>query len=156
MTAHTYKAKLIWTGNQGEGTSGYKAYTRDYDVAIEGKPVIKGSSDPNYLGDATRHNPEDLLLAALSACHMLWYLHLCAVNRIVVTAYEDHAEGVMEMARDGSGRFTEITLRPRVTVAAGSDVGKAEGLHERAGELCNIARSVNFGVGHEADVVVVG
>ena len=155
MTAHTYKAKLTWTGNLGEGTSGYKAYTRDYDVAFEGKPVTKGSSDPNYFGDATRHNPEDMLLAALSACHMLWYLHLCAVNRIVVTDYEDHAEGVMEMSRDGSGQFTGVTLRPRVTITAGSDVAKAEGLHERAGELCNIAKSVSFPVGHEA-VVAVG
>ena len=115
MTAHIYKAKLTWTGNLGEGTSGYKAYTRDYDVAFEGKPVIKGSSDPNYFGDATRHNPEDMLLAALSACHMLWYLHLCAVNRIVVTDYEDHAEGVMEMSRDGSGQFTEVMVSSEIS-----------------------------------------
>lgn len=155
MAAHVYKAKLTWTGNQGEGTSGYKAYTRDYDVACEGKAVIKGSSDPNYFGDATRHNPEDMLLAALSACHMLWYLHLCAVNSIVVTDYEDHAEGVMEMSRDGSGQFTQVTLGPRVTITAGSDAARAEELHKRAGALCNIARSVNFPVGHEA-VVTVG
>ncbi len=155
MTAHMYKAKLTWTGNLGEGTSGYKAYTRDYDVAFEGKPVIKGSSDPNYFGDATRHNPEDMLLAALSACHMLWYLHLCAVNRIVITDYEDRAEGVMEISRDGSGLFTGVTLRPQVIIAAGSDAAKAEGLHKRAGELCNIARSVSFPVRHEA-VVTLG
>ena len=154
MTAHVYKAKLTWTGNRGEGTSGYKAYARDYDVACEGKAVIKGSSDPNYLGDATRHNPEDMLLAALSACHMLWYLHLCAVNRIAVTDYEDHAEGVMEMSRDGSGQFTQVTLGPRVTITAGSDAARAEELHKRAGALCNIARSVNFPVGHKAVVTV--
>ena len=155
MAAHVYKAKLTWTGNQGEGTSHYKAYTRDYDVATEGKPVIRGSSDPNYFGDATRHNPEDMLLAALSACHMLWYLHLCAVNRIVVTDYEDIAEGAMEMSPDGSGQFTVVTLRPQVTITGESDAGKAEELHKRAGALCNIARSVNFPVGHEATVTVV-
>ena len=155
MAAHVYKAKLTWTGNQGEGTSGYKAYTRDYDVACEGKAVIKGSSDPNYFGDAMRHNPEDMLLAALSACHMLWYLHLCAVNRIVVTDYEDHAEGVMEMSGDGSGQFTQVKLGPRVTITAESDAARAEELHKRAGALCNIARSVNFSVGHRA-VVTVG
>ncbi len=154
MTAHVYKAKLTWTGNQGEGTSGYKAYTRDYDVESEGKTVIKGSSDPNYFGDATRHNPEDMMLASLSACHMLWYLHLCAVNKIVVTDYEDNPEGVMEMSRDGSGQFTEVTLKPRVTITAGSDAARAEQLHARAGALCNIARSVNFPVGHEAAVTV--
>ena len=153
MTAHAYTAKLTWTGNRGEGTSGYRAYTRDYDVASEGKPVIEGSSDPNYFGDATRHNPEDMLLAALSACHMLWYLHLCAVNKVVVTDYQDNPKGVMEMSRDGSGQFTEVTLRPRVTITAGSDAARAEQLHERAGALCNIARSVNFPVKHEAAVV---
>ena len=155
MTAQVYRAKLIWTGNRGEGTSGYKAYARDYDVACEGKAMIEGSSDPNYFGDATRHNPEDMLLAALSACHMLWYLHLCAVNRIVVTDYEDRAEGVMETSPDGSGQFTNVTLRPLVTIAAGSDAARAEQLHARAGALCNIARSVNFPVGHEATVTVV-
>jgi len=148
-----YATRLTWTGNRGEGTSGYKAYTRDYDIAFHGKAVIRGSSDPNYFGDATRHNPEDLLLAALSACHMLWYLHLCAVNRVVVTEYEDRAEGVMEMSRDGSGQFSEVTLRPRVMIAPGSDADRAERLHERAGALCNIARSVNFPVKHEAAVV---
>ena len=122
-------------------------------MACEGKPVIRGSSDPNYLGDAARHNPEDMLLAALSACHMLWYLHLCAVNRVVVTDYEDNPEGVMDMSRDGSGQFTEVTLRPRVTIAAGSDAARAGALHERAGALCNIARSVNFPVKHDAAVV---
>ena len=154
MTAHVYTTRLTWTGNQGEGTSGYKAYTRDYEVACEGKAVIRGSSDPNYLGDASRHNPEDLLLSALSACHMLWYLHMCAVNRVVVTAYEDNPEGIMEMARDGTGQFTEVTLRPRVTISAGSDAAKAGQLHERAGALCNIARSVNFPVGHEASITI--
>ena len=154
MTRHVYTAKLIWTGNQGEGTTGYRAFSRDYDIACEGKPIIRGSSDPNYLGDATRHNPEDMLLASLSACHMLWYLHLCAVNKIVVTAYEDQPEGAMEVVSGSDGRFTEVVLRPRVTIAAGSDAAKAKSLHEVANSKCFVANSVNFPVMHEVVVTV--
>ena len=100
---HIYAATVTWTGNQGEGTAAYDAYARNYDIACAGKPAILGSADSLYLGDATRHNPEDLLVASLSACHMLWYLHLCAVNHVVVTAYEDAAEGRMHTHADGSG-----------------------------------------------------
>ncbi len=154
MTRHVYAAKLTWTGNCGEGTTRYQAYTRDYDIVCKGKPVIRGSSDPNYLGDATRHNPEDMLLASLSACHMLWYLHLCAVNKIVVTAYEDQPEGAMEVVSGSDGRFTEVVLRPRVTIAAGSDAARAESLHEVANSKCFVANSVNFPVEHEVVVTV--
>ena len=94
---HTYSATVVWTGNTGEGTVAYDAYARNYDVSCVGRPTIRGSADPRYLGNAERHNPEDLLVAALSACHMLWYLHLCAVNGVVVTDYEDHVEGTMEL-----------------------------------------------------------
>lgn len=150
---HSYEVGVVWTGNLGTGTSTYRGYTRDYDFECEGKLVIKGSADPGYLGDAARHNPEDMLLASISACHMLWYLHLCAVNKIVVTAYEDQAEGVMELNPDGSGQFARVTLRPRVTIAAESDPAAAEGLHARANAMCFIARSVNFPVDHEAETV---
>ena len=109
---HTYAAKVTWTGNAGEGTAAYRSYTRDYDIACAGRPVIRGSADPAYLGDARRHNPEDLLVGSLSACHMLWYLHLCASNGIVVTDYEDAAEGAMRTRSDGAGEFTRVTLRP--------------------------------------------
>ena len=154
MTRHVYTANVIWTGNLGEGTTGYRAFSRDYDIACEGKPIVKGSSDPNYLGDATRHNPEDMLLASLSACHMLWYLHLCAVNKIVVTAYEDQPEGAMEVVSGSDGRFTGVVLRPRVTIAAGSDAARAESLHEVANSKCFVANSVNFPVEHEVVVTV--
>ncbi len=154
MTKHVYEAKVTWTGNRGEGTSHYRAFSRDCEIACEGKPVIKGSSDPNYLGDATRHNPEDLLLGSLSVCHMLWYLHLCAVNKVVVTDYEDHPKGVMEVVPDSPGRFTEVTLRPRVTIRPGSDAARAEHLHATASAKCFIANSVNFPVKHEAVVIV--
>ena len=106
---HTYAARITWTGNRGTGTSTYKTYTRDYDVACAGKPPIRGSSDSAFLGDPGRHNPEDMLVAALSACHMLWYLHLCAAEGVVVTAYEDEASGVMRTHADGSGEFTSVT-----------------------------------------------
>ena len=152
MGSHVYAAKLTWTGNRGEGTTGYRGFSRDYDIVCEGKPIIKGSADPNYLGDAARHNPEDLLLASLSACHMLWYLHLCAVNKIVVTDYEDRPQGVMEVVSGSEGQFTEVVLRPRVTIKPGGDAAVAERLHETANARCFIARSVNFPVGHEAEI----
>ena len=150
---HTYAAVVTWTGNQGGGTVDYRAYTRDYKVACAGKPPIKGSADPAYLGDASRHNPEDLLVAALSACHMLWYLHLCAANKVVVTAYEDAAEGVMRTYPDGSGEFTGVSLKPRVAISHERDPKTAEDLHERANAMCFIARSVNFPVSHQPEIV---
>ncbi len=148
---HTYEIRVAWTGNLGKGSSAYKDYARNYDIVCNGKPVIKGSADPGYLGDATRHNPEDMLMASLSACHMLWKLHLCTMSKVVVTAYEDHAEGVMELNPDGSGQFVRVTLRPRVTITAESDAAAAERLHERANAMCFIARSVNFPIIHEPE-----
>jgi len=149
---HRYTATVTWTGNQGGGTTDYKAYTRDYDIGCAGKPLIQGSADPGYLGDAGRHNPEDMLLASLSACHMLWYLHLCATNKVVVTAYEDAAEGVMQTNPDGSGEFKRVTLKPRITITPDSDAATAESLHEKANAMCFIARSVNFPIAHAAEI----
>ena len=150
---HVYAATVTWTGNDGRGTAAYDSYARNYDIACAGKPPIRGSADPGYLGDGSRHNPEDLLVAALSACHMLWYLHLCAVNRVVVTDYEDAAEGSMETHGDGSGEFRKVTLRPRVTVAADSDTETAMRLHEQAHSMCFIARSVKFPVHHVPEIL---
>lgn len=152
---HDYAATVRWTGNQGTGTSGYKAYSRDHDIAVPGKPVIAGSSDPAFRGDPARHNPEDLLVASVSACHMLWYLHLCATAGIAVTAYDDAASGTMAEDATGGGRFTAAILRPRITVAPGSDVARAVALHHEAHEKCFIANSVNFPVTVEP-VVEVG
>jgi len=150
LSKHEYTTHIRWTGNQGTGTSEYRAYSRNHDIAAPRKSApIAGSSDPHFRGEAARYNPEDLLVASLSACHMLSYLHLCAVNGIVVTAYEDEATGTMRENKDGSGEFTEVMLRPRVTVTAASDPAKALQLHEEAGKLCFIARSVNFPVRHE-------
>ena len=150
---HTYTAVVTWTGNRGGGTATYKTYTRDYEIVCAGKPPIRGSADAAYLGDAGRHNPEDLLVAALSACHMLWYLHLCAAHKVVVMAYEDAAEGLMRTYPDGSGEFTSVSLKPRVTISPESDPEAAADLHEKAHAMCFIARSVNFPVGHQAEIV---
>jgi len=140
---HHYQVSVAWTGNQGSGTSGYRAYRRDHVISVAGKPPIPGSSDPAFLGDATRWNPEELLVASASACHKLWYLHLCADAGVVVTAYEDQAEGAMDDSAP-KGHFTEIVLRPRVTLAAGADRALAERLHHTAHEKCYIANSVKF------------
>lgn len=153
---HHYSLQLRWTGNKGEGTTSYRAYDRAYEVSIEGKPDLKGSADPAFLGDPSLHNPEDLLVASLSACHMLWYLHLCSADGIVVTGYEDDASGTMQQEPDGGAQFTSVVLKPKVTIKAGGDADKAERLHERADELCFIARSVNFPIHHEATIVEAG
>jgi organic hydroperoxide reductase OsmC/OhrA len=146
---HHYSATTTWVGNHGTGTSDYKAYDRNHDIAVEGKNTLLCSSDPTFRGDKTRHNPEELLVASLSGCHMLWYLHLCATNKIVVTEYHDEASGIMQENPDGSGQFTEVTLRPSVTVTDAAMIEKANKLHHEANKLCFIARSVNFPVRHQ-------
>jgi organic hydroperoxide reductase OsmC/OhrA len=146
---HRYEVSVTWTGNRGTGTSGYRAYGRDHDVAAAGRPVIAASAEPLFRGDPARWNPELELVAALSQCHMLWYLHLCAAAGVVVTSYADHAQGTMAEAGDGSGRFTEVVLRPRIAVAAPGMIDAAAGLHQEAHAKCFIAGSVNFPVRHE-------
>ena len=152
---HRYQVVVEWTGNTGTGTSTYKGYERRHEISAgTQKPPIPGSSDPAFRGDPSRWNPEELLVAALSACHKLWYLHLCALAGVVVTSYIDHAEGEMEEAADGSGRFRRVTLRPEVTIASGSDAAKARELHAEAHAKCFISNSVNFPVGHEPEIRV--
>ena len=151
---HRYSVTVTWTGNRGRGTADHRAYERAHEIAASGKPMIAGSSDPSFCGDPARWNPEELLVAAVSACHKLWYLALCAQAGVVVTAYEDEAAGSMVEHPDGAGEFDRVTLRPRVTIAAGSDAGKAEALHAKAHEMCFIARSVNFAVTHEPVILV--
>ncbi len=146
MKQHNYELQVEWTGNTGEGTKTYRSYTRDYTIISAAKPQILGSSDPSFHGDPSRYNPEDLLVASLSACHMLSYLHLCAVNHITVVDYRDAALGLMEENSDGSAQFTKVTLRPAVKISPGDDQAKAQALHEKAHHLCFIARSVNFSV----------
>jgi organic hydroperoxide reductase OsmC/OhrA len=151
---HHYKATTTWVGNRGTGTSDYKAYERNHDITISGKPVLQCSSDPGFRGDKARQNPEELLVASLSGCHMLWYLHLCSVNGVVVIDYVDEASGTMVENKDGSGQFTEVVLRPRVTVTDKSMIDKANSLHHEANQMCFIARSVKFPVLHEPVAIV--
>lgn len=129
---HHYHLSLQWTGNSRKGTESYDAYSRNHIITAEGKLPLLGSSDKTYHGDAARYNPEELLLASLSACHMLWYLHLCAVNKIIVVEYIDHPEAKMEEDADGSGKFTEVILKPRVTVANEKMISMAVELHQEA------------------------
>jgi organic hydroperoxide reductase OsmC/OhrA len=143
---HQYKIQLRWTGNLGKGTSNYRSYSRDHEIKVEGKPIILGSSDPAFRGDPQRYNPEEQLVAALSSCHMLWYLHLCAEAGIVVVAYSDSATGTMIETPDGGGRFAEVTLHPEVSIQEEEKSALAYILHSRAHELCFIANSVNFPV----------
>lgn len=150
--AHHYTTLLVWDGNTGTGTSSYAGYGRDYRIIINGKPKIDGSADAEFRGDSSRHNPEDLFLASLSSCHLLSYLALCARQRVRVIAYEDDASGTMVTNIDG-GKFTEVILRPRVTIAAGDDAALAMRLHDAAHKECYIASSCNFPVTHEARIV---
>ena len=146
---HNYSLLITWTGNKGSGTSNYRAYERSYSIEAEGKEPINGSADPAFLGDKTKYNPEEFLLAGLSTCHMLWYLHLCADAGIIVTGYKDAAKGKMAESPKGGGYFTEVTLHPVVTITDATMVDKANELHAKANEKCFIANSVNFPVKHD-------
>ncbi|WP_233841412.1 OsmC family protein [Dyella sp. 2HG41-7] len=150
---HQYPVEVVWTGNHGTGTKTYQGYGREHEVRVAGKPVIAGSSDAAFRGDGAKHNPEDFLVAALSSCHMLWYLHLAAAAGVVVTAYVDEAVG--NLLDEGQvGRFTEVVLRPRVTVSADSDADVAKRVHDDAHHACFIANSVNFPVRCEPRIVI--
>jgi len=151
---HRYRVDVVWTGNRGTGTDGYRNYSRNHVIRVPGKPELAGSADPTFRGDAARHNPEDMLVAALSTCHMLSYLHMATVAGVVVTDYRDAAEGTMVTEGDG-GHFTDVVLRPVVTITAASDPAKAEAAHEAAHCACFIANSVNFPVRCEPRIVVV-
>ncbi len=149
---HRYAVTVTWAGNTGAGTNTYLGYERSYEIAAEGKPTIVGSSDPAFRGDAHRWNPEELLVASLSACHKLWFLGLCSQAGVTVTAYEDAAEGSMIEEANGAGQFQSVTLRPHVTISTASDEAKAMKLHHQAHAMCFIARSVNFPVANDPTV----
>ncbi len=148
MTEHSYEVRVTWSGNRGAGTSTYRSYGRDHTVSAVGRPPIEGSSDPGFRGDGSRWNPEQLLVASLSQCHMLWFLHLCVGAGVIVTGYTDRPHGTMVETRDG-GHFEEVVLRPKVTVATEDQAALTPELHERAHQMCFIANSVNFKVRHE-------
>jgi organic hydroperoxide reductase OsmC/OhrA len=149
---HAYAARVVWAGNTGEGTARYTGYGRDYRVQVAGKPDLAGSADPAFRGDGGRHNPEDLFLASISACHMLFYLSLCARGGVRVLAYEDQAQGTLRVDAGGGGRFEEITLHPRVTIEGEENAALALRLHDTAHELCFIARSCSVPIRHQPTV----
>lgn len=151
---HFYSLNITWTGNKGTGTFDYRSYERSHTISAGNKPEISASSDPAFRGDKTRYNPEELLIASLSSCHMLWFLHLCVDNGIIVTSYTDNATGIMIETEDGGGRFKEVTLTPVVTVKDESSLNRLDDIHKKANELCFIANSVNFPVKHQASAVV--
>lgn len=152
---HNYELSILWTGNKGTGTSAYAAYERSHTVQTTNKIEIPCSSDPSFRGDSTKYNPEELLVASLSACHMLTYLHQCAIAGIVVTAYTDKATGLMEETPEGGGRFLEVTLNPVVTITDATMKDQAMMFHQKAEELCFIANSVNFPVRHRPVVETI-
>ncbi len=155
MKKHQYKTSLEWTGNKGNGTEDYRSYSRDHAIMVEGKThEILGSSDPAFQGDPSRYNPEELLLSSISTCHMLWFLHLCSVHHIIVTAYSDQATGIMEEDENGSGRFVEVTLHPFVKVKSAEMIDVATKLHEEANQKCFIANSCNFQIDHQPTTLV--
>lgn len=149
---HQYKVAVLW--HDDRGTSGYTSYSRDHIITVAGKPAIDASSDPSFRGNPAKYNPEELFLASISNCHMLWYLHLCAVNGVIVLSYEDYARGIMEEQTNGSGQFTSVTLHPVVTVASKEMIQKAEKLHSEANKYCFIANSLNFAVAHQPETLV--
>ena len=153
MKKHTYSIRTQWTGNTGTGTSSYKSYRRDHEISAPRKPAIPASSDPSFRGDPERYNPEELLVASLSGCHMLWYLHLCAISGIVVQDYTDEATGRMAETKDGGGHFEEVVLKPTVRVNTEANIQLCVELHEKAHQLCFIASSVNFPVRCEPKIV---
>lgn len=146
MPLHTYNVSVHWIGNRGAGTTSYRAYGRGHLLRASGKPMIRGSSDPLFLGEADCWNPEELFVAALSSCHMLWYLHLCAQAGIVVTDYEDDARGEMSEDGENGGQFTRVELHPKVVLAAAADRERAMDLHKSAHARCFVARSVRCDV----------
>ena len=150
---HTYNLTVKWTGNNGTGTSSYKEFERSHSILVDGKIEILGSSDPAFRGDNTKHNPEDMLLASISSCHMLWYLHLCATAGIIVTDYIDNATGIMIETSNGGGKFKEATLNPTVTITDILMTEKANELHKKANELCFIANSLNFPIYHKPNCI---
>ena len=145
---HHYKTNITWTGNKGSGTKDYTTYERSYEVKVEQKTTILGSSDAPFRGDISKHNPEDFFLSSLSSCHMLWFLHLCADKGIVVVSYEDNAHGTMIENQEGGGRFTSVMLNPKVVINESNQIKQANELHAEANRKCFIANSCNFTVHH--------
>lgn len=159
MKKHLYRPEIVWTGNLGKGTHSYAGYSRNHEISVPGvskTAPIKGTADPAFRGDQSRWNPEELFVSSLSACHMLWYLHLCADAGVTVVSYRDEPEGTMELDRSGTGRFTSVVLRPRVGITPESDADEAHELHETAHSRCFLAASVSCSLTVEPMILTEG
>jgi organic hydroperoxide reductase OsmC/OhrA len=154
MKSHSYNVNVQWTGNTGKGTESYRAYERAHEISVEGKKIIEASSDPSFRGDKSKYNPEEMFVASLSSCHMLWFLHVCSEASVIVLEYSDAAVGKMEESADSNGRFSEVILHPRVKVKESWMIEKIDSLHEKANAFCFIANSCNFPVRHEGSSFV--
>lgn len=154
MKTHQYQSLIKWTGNKGKGTNSYASYERSYEVIAESKPTLHGSADPAFRGDATTHNPEDLFLASISSCHMLWYLHFCSENKITVVDYQDSAAASMKVTKEGKGYFKEAVLKPQVVILEKEKAELAQSLHQKANEYCFIANSCNFPISHKPSILI--
>ena len=152
MKEHTYHTNLQWTGNTGKGTETYRGYERSHKISVDGKQMIEASSDPSFRGDKTKYNPEEMFVASLSSCHMLWFLHLCSDASIIVLEYSDTAVGKMLESADGNGKFSEVILHPVVKVKEEWMIEKTGAIHDKAHHFCFIANSVNIPVRHEPTV----
>ncbi len=154
MKEHTYHTNLQWTGNTGKGTETYRGYERSHEISVLGKQTIEASSDPSFRGDRSKYNPEEMFLASLSSCHMLWFLHFCSDASVIVLEYTDAAVGKMTESDDGNGRFSEVVLHPRVKVKENWMLEKIESIHEKANAFCFIANSCNFPIKHDGSAFV--
>lgn len=152
MNLHQYKLSLIWTGNSGTGTSGYTNYSRSHVIQADHKVQIHCSSDPAFWGDPTQYNPEEMLVASVASCHLLWYLHLCADAKVVVLDYTDQPTGILEINDRGSGAFREITLNPKVKVLEPVMIEQGIEMHKKAHSMCFISNSLNFPILHQVQV----
>ena len=115
---HSFTAKLEWTGAAQGPTKDIRTYSREFEIAMAGKQGISGSAAPGFLGDATRMNPEEMFLAALSGCQMLTYLALAAQANVEVISYTDECEAMLSML-DGHSKITKVILRPRIEILSG-------------------------------------
>jgi len=155
MKVNNYKIRVEWTVNKGNGTLNDKSYSRNHNISSEEKHnLIHDSSDPSFSGERTKYNPEELFISSISACHMLWYLHLCSINKIVVTEYIDNAKGFMEETENSNGKFTEVILNPTVKITDPSSINKANKLHTDANGISFIAKSCNFKIKHKPNTIL--
>ncbi len=146
---HTYRTLLSWSGSTG---AGYEAYDRTHRVELPpGAPALTLSADPAFRGSCELTNPEQLLLAAASSCQMLSFLAIAARSNIDVVSYSDEADAIMP-EDDKPVRITRITLRPRIVVAAGSDLERARRIVGKAHHECFIANSLTSEITIDATV----